>query len=303
MRPAEDVEKLIRNVRYKAGAETHERTLNDALEAQAKSRKTEWASAHSNIRRTIMKSNITKLATAAAIIIAATAGINHFWSTFDGSSVVFAEVLKKIQEANSAVWHEQRVITCDGEELNLLNSDTTRYYSFGYGSREDMYNTEGLLLHQVYWLTEENARIEVAPLLKQYKRTELTEVERMVWSQVDIEAAIEEFVDLEETTKLGRKKINGRDAEGFEVRNSQIAGAFVPVKFDSLVAHFWIDVKTSMPVYYEAELVISDKHVTFITGGKAVEVKVKGDGFQWNVELEPDVFEPNVPPDYTPMEY
>jgi hypothetical protein len=303
MRPAEDVEKLIRNIRYKTGAEMHERTLNDALEAQAKSRKAEWASAHSNIWRIIMKSSITKLATAAAIIITATVGINHFWGSFDGSSVVFAEVLKKIQEANSAVWHEQRVITCDGEDLTFLNSETTRYYSFGYGSREDMYNTEGLLLHQVYWLTEENARIEVAPLLKQYKRTELTEVESMVWSQVDIEAAVGKFANLEATTELGRKKINGRDAEGFEVRDSQIAGAFVPVKFDSLVARFWIDVKTSMPVCYEAELVISDRHITFLTGGKAVEVEVIGDKFQWDVELEPSVFEPNIPPDYIPMEY
>ena len=59
---------------------------------------------------------------------------------------------------------------------------------------------------------------------------------------------MEEFVKLEETTKLGRKKINGREAEGFEVRDSKIAAAFVPVQFDSLVARFWIDVETSLPV-------------------------------------------------------
>jgi len=40
----------------------------------------------------------------------------------------------------------------------------------------------------------------------------------VVWSQSNIEAAVEEFVKLEETTKLGRKKINGREAEGFEVK-------------------------------------------------------------------------------------
>ena len=34
-----------------------------------------------------------------------------------------------------------------------------------------------------------------------------------------------------------------------------------------------------------------------------MEVKVIGDGFRWNVELEPSVFEPNIPPYYTPMEY
>jgi hypothetical protein len=72
---------------------------------------------------------------------------------------------------------------------------------------------------------------------------------------------------------------------------------------DSLVARFWIDVETSLPVQYEAELVISDKHITTYTGGKPVEVNVTADEFQWNAELEPDIFEPNIPSDYTPMEY
>ncbi|MHC4752189.1 MAG: hypothetical protein ACYTFW_20245, partial [Planctomycetota bacterium] len=59
--------------------------------------------------RTIMKGRIiTKLATAAIIIIAAVVLINHFGGSIDGSSIVFADVLKSIQEANTAVWHEQR---------------------------------------------------------------------------------------------------------------------------------------------------------------------------------------------------
>jgi hypothetical protein len=102
---------------------------------------------------------------------------------------------------------------------------------------------------------------------------------------------------------LGRKTINGREAAGFEVQDSKIAGALVPVEFDSMMARFWIDVETSLPLRYEAELVISDRHITFFTGGKAVEVKVIGDNFQWDVELEKDIFELNIPPDYTEMEY
>ena len=58
-----------------------------------------------------------------------------------------------------------------------------------------------------------------------------------------------------------------------------------------------------LPLRYEAELVISDRHITFFTGGKAVEVKAVGDDFQWDVELERSIFEPNIPPDYTEMEY
>ena len=306
MRTAENIESFIRNIRYKASAEIHERTLNDVLEAHSKSRKIKWATAHSNIWRTIMKSNITKLATAAVVIITVMVVLNHLGGSIDGSGVVLADVAKKIAQANSAIWQEHRILTCDGIELSFLKNlktDVTRYYSSEYGSREDMSTTEGLLLHQVYWLTEKNAFIEVAPLFKQYKHKELTENERMVWSRRNIAAAVEGLIKSEEPVKLGRKTFNGKEAEGFEIRDSKIVAAFVPVHFDSLVARFWIDVETSLPVQYEAELVISDKHITTYTGGKPVEVKVTADEFQWDVELEPGIFEPNIPSDFTLMEY
>jgi hypothetical protein len=301
MRSAENIESFIKNIRYKTSAEMRKRTINDALEAHSKSRKVKWAATHSNIWRIIMTSKITKLSSAALIIIAVTAGIIHFGGSFDGSSIVFADVLKSIQEANTAVWHEQRVMTCNGKELPFLTFDVVRYYSLEYGAKEEMYAMNDILLQQVYWLREKDVRIEVAPLWKQYKRTEFTEAERAVGGR-SIEAIVE-LVKSERAVKLGRKTINGREAEGFEIHNTKIAGAFVPIKFDSLIARFWIDVETSLPLRYEAELVISDRHITAFTGGKAVEVKVIGDEFQWDVELEKDIFELNIPPDYTEMEF
>lgn len=299
MRTAENIEKIIKNVHYKTSAEMHERTLNDALEAHSKSRKVKWAVAHSNIWRKIMTSKITKFSSAALIIIAVTTGLIHIGSSIDGSSIVFADVLKSIQEANTAVWHEHRVMTCNGEELPFLISDVVRYYSLEYGAKEEMYNMRDILLHQVYWLAEKSMRIEVVPLLKQYKSTELNEAERAVGGR-SVEAIVE-LVKSERAVKLGRKTIDGREAEGFEIEDSKIAGALVPIEFDSMVARFWIDVETSLPIMYEAELIISDLHITFLTGGKPVEVKVIGDEFQWDVELENDIFELNIPPDYTEM--
>jgi hypothetical protein len=259
-----------------------------------------------SVWRIIMKSNITKLATAAVVIITMIVVLNHLGGSIDGSGVVLADVAKKIAQANSAVWKEHRVIMFDSKKLSFLKdlkTDVTRYYSSEYGSREDMCTVDGIILHQVYWLTEKNSFFEVAPLFKQYKHKELTENERMVWSQSSIAKAIEELIEWEEPARLGRKIIDGKEAEGFELKNSKIVAAFVPVQFDSLVARFWIDVETSLPVRYEAELVISDKHITTYTDGKPVEVNVTADGFRWNVELEQDIFEPNIPSDYTQMEY
>ena len=313
MNRKEEVKELLRRTFQErpGGSEPTEmdrRILSDASTSMRKAVTANQRVKSISVWRTIMKSNITKLATAALIIITVMLMlvINHLGGSIDGSGVLLADVAKKIAQANSAIWQEHRILTCEGIEpsfLKNLKTDVTRYYSCEYGSREDMSTTEGLLLHQVYWLTEKNAFIEVAPLFKQYKRKELTDNEHMVWSQRNIAAAVEGLIEAEEPVRLGRKILNGREAEGFEVRDSKIVAAFVPVHFDSLIARFWIDVETSLPVRYEAELVISDKHITSYTGGKPVKVNVTADEFLWNVELEPGIFEPNIPPDYIPMEY
>ncbi len=41
MRPAKEVERLIRRARFKAGVNLHNRTITDALEAQVNSQETE----------------------------------------------------------------------------------------------------------------------------------------------------------------------------------------------------------------------------------------------------------------------
>jgi len=69
MKPAEKIEKLIKRLHFKASAEMHDRTLNDAVEAQAKSQKRKSAKLEPSIGRTIMKSRISKVAVAAALII------------------------------------------------------------------------------------------------------------------------------------------------------------------------------------------------------------------------------------------
>lgn len=68
MKPAEKIEKLIKRLHFKASAEMHDRTINDALEAQAKSNKRKPAKPEPSIGRTIMKSKITKFAAAVVII-------------------------------------------------------------------------------------------------------------------------------------------------------------------------------------------------------------------------------------------
>ena len=50
------------------------------------------------------------------------------------------------------------------------------------------------------------------------------------------------------------------------------------------------------------EGVTTDKYVTVFTGGKSIEAKVVADDYQWNAELDPNIFEPSIPADYTLIE-
>lgn len=77
MRPEENIEKLIKSLHFKASAELHNRTLNDALEAHEKSKKTIPVSVQPNIWRKILETKVTRkvavLCCAAVVSVAAAA--------------------------------------------------------------------------------------------------------------------------------------------------------------------------------------------------------------------------------------
>ncbi len=100
MRPAEDIDKLIKKLRYKAGAETHERILGNVLQALDESEKQKSGVIAPNIWRTIMKSPITKIAAAAIIIIAVSFGLNQII----GSTPAFAEIVRPFLTARTATF-------------------------------------------------------------------------------------------------------------------------------------------------------------------------------------------------------
>ena len=77
MRPAENVKRLIKNLQDKTSPKMDERVLGDVLRALEESEQPS-ALTWPNIRRTIMKSPITKLAVAAVVIIAVVISFNQF---------------------------------------------------------------------------------------------------------------------------------------------------------------------------------------------------------------------------------
>ena len=75
MTPEEKIERLIQKINVTPRAQVHSRTLNDALAAQEEWKNEQSADLKPNIWRIIMKSKITKFATAATVILIAVLGI------------------------------------------------------------------------------------------------------------------------------------------------------------------------------------------------------------------------------------
>ncbi|MFC1739693.1 hypothetical protein ACFL1G_11715 [Planctomycetota bacterium] len=97
MKPQDNIENQIKKIRYKPSAETHNRILNNVLQALDESEKT--TSAHRpNFWRIIMKTKIAKLTAVAVIIIAAVVSITIF-----DKSVTPAYAIEQTIEANHSV--------------------------------------------------------------------------------------------------------------------------------------------------------------------------------------------------------
>lgn len=70
MTPEEKIERLIKKIYVIPRVQTHDKTLNDALAAQEKSKNEQSANFQPNIWRIIMKNKMTKLSAAAIVLVA-----------------------------------------------------------------------------------------------------------------------------------------------------------------------------------------------------------------------------------------
>lgn len=101
MKPADEIKRLIHESQITTGPEAEERILRGALDHLAKRRQGGIAHPRPAIWRTIMTSKGTKMAAAAAILIAAVIGF-RFLGNPVGSTLTFAQVIQPILNASTA---------------------------------------------------------------------------------------------------------------------------------------------------------------------------------------------------------
>lgn len=97
MKRAEKIERLIKERRYKASAEIYDKALGSFLQAVDEHIEQKSTPTEPKIWRRIMSSRITKLAAAAVIMIAVYVVLHQSGSSFDVSTVAFAQITENMK--------------------------------------------------------------------------------------------------------------------------------------------------------------------------------------------------------------
>ncbi len=233
---------------------------------------------HSIWREHIMRNRIVQLAAAAAIIAAAGIVLYHLGVSPDATSVAWAEVMSKVE--NVPVVTYKMKITMAYPEGRQWMDESDVYVSKEHGGRIDSYK-EGQLYMVKYLLPARKVAYIVHPQLKRYFERALSDEQAAAMLEQQDPRQWLKWILSWDYTKLGRSEIDGVEVEGIEARRE-----------DKETLRLWADVQTNWPVRIESEGQMMNE-------GQLRPSHMILDHFQWDAELDPALFEPNIPPDYT----
>jgi hypothetical protein len=294
MTPADNINEMIKKLNLKASADLDKRIHNDISMALAESDKIKSAVTQPNIGRTIMKSRIVKLSTAAVIAVVAL-GLFKFFGTDAGSGVVWADVVRKVGASRGLIFRCTDSVPSNGDDYSITYTTPTHcrkdFYKDGQITRTgyvDFTASDTDTLTDVFHMKK-------FCLITTYKKSEngLFLEWRDEWTNPSF---LVQSILSAEHSKLEQKTIEGVLCEGIETTDPACFGP-LPEKINNLKVEFrlWVSVETGYPVLYESKM--SGEY-----DGQWDETGCVMDQFQWDMELDPDIFEPKIPPEYERVE-
>ena len=239
-----------------------------------------------------MKNPITKLAAAAVIIVLVVLGLFEFIGTENTSGVVWAEVVRKVGASRGLI------VRCT--DLSPSNEDD---YSITYTSptycRKDFYK-DGQIIRTGYvdfTDSDTDTLTDVFHLLKLCQTITFRKSENGLfldwhndWTNPGF--LVQKILSAEHR-KLGQKTIEGVLCEGIETTDPACFGPIrEEVKNLQVEFRLWVSVETGYPVMYETKINAEHKGKVWETQESVM------DQFQWDVDLDPGIFEPNIPSGY-----
>ncbi|MBP7053793.1 MAG: hypothetical protein KBE65_22505 [Phycisphaerae bacterium] len=236
-----------------------------------------------------MDKRAVKFALAAVVVAAVVLGLFEFAGTGGSSGVVWADVARKI-DTNRGFTFQQRVMIDKSGRSEQVACATV--YNAGSRLRQNWRRQpEGELVKSCHYDFDAKTCTYVSHEERTYLVAPMED--RTVQSQengcLNPKNWVHQFLS-SKYAKLGHQTIEGVPCEGIETSDPAFAGGDPPPAH--CVAQLWVSVETGYPVRLEYS------SVGRTTRGDEVRLEVLCDRFQWDVELSPDFFEPNIPPDY-----
>jgi hypothetical protein len=287
MKPANDIRQLFR----KAAATTHPATdgtvFEKVLAAHDASTPNNAIPKRSHIRSTIMRSPLTKLGIAAAAVVAVLLGISRFGGSPAG--VAWGQVAQKMEASRGVI-----VRCTETSSVSLGDEDYAIKYLTPTHSRTDAYKDqqivrtfysdhEGMTATSVFHPHKHYITRQIGPGIDGFLEQHEDWTNPRYMLQTILSA---------QHTELEPQTIDGVRCEGIETTDPNVLGPLPgPVTRLEVEMRLWIDAKTQYPVRFEAR-------VEGEAEGETITSEWIMDQFQWDVELDPSLFEPNIPPDY-----
>lgn len=284
MRPTDNIRKSFKKLLIPTSSELDQKIQEEISRTSGQTDRNQPAMPA--LWRIIMKSNVTKFAAAAVIIIGIALVINYLGAPIDGSSVAWGEVIKKLEDIHTYSFRKRRLETTDPQKNFESGTETKVYYSDEYGEWTESFR-DGHIVTKTYALLKDRVFIGVVPLAKIYDRRSLSDADIRELEQMMPRQVVMRFLEADYKA-LGSEIIDGVEVEKVEVYDPKILNPNAP-PLEDFTARLAVDVETELPVSLELEFVIEGKIYT----------KMIFDRFQWNIELDASDFEPDIPEDYT----
>jgi outer membrane lipoprotein-sorting protein len=279
MRPTEKIKRELINAKINTNPQVDKAILGALLDELDNNTNTRPAKKSPGVWDIIMKSNMTKLATAAMIIITVIIGLE----LFGDSNVAWADVLKNVENVKTYSLRMRSSSTTGAPDATMMV-----YFSSEYGSRIDACVNKKIV-SQTYLPKEKKEIVMIIPNAKKYSRIVLTDkqIKNMRANEKDPKEFIKLFLSVDHKN-IGKKTIDGVAVEGIEAQGPKVGGGM----FETATGRLWVDKKTNYPVRMEIEGVFAS--------GKQ-NLKIVMDNFQWDAALAESAFVPKIPEDYTPI--
>jgi len=231
-----------------------------------------------------MESKWSKLAVAAAVVLAVAFGLNMIGGRHMGG-VAWSQLLENVQQVRTCIHRTRMTISRDNEPDSTV--EFLVYRSSDFGIRRDAY-VDGELETQLYVARDAEKCVEIVPSQKRYVKTTFTEEQRAEIRQKNDPRELVALLMSFDHTELGPEVIEGRECEGIEVNDPR----FGRMLFEEGKGRLWADVQTDLPVLMEFE---------GTSAGGSIQTHLVIDEFNWDPPLTAADFEPNIPDDYTVM--